>query len=197
MHGGEKRIQRVFKMESGGDADIAGIDAVGEGMLGNIEPSGIIIESQRGGNLLPESPLFFDVKGRALKQITGRLVFGGSQFLDEGNQGGFKLCEQSIALHGGQALFVFVQQGIIRILRPAEIAGFFAAGINNFRQVGGEKGVITLPFGLLPDIERFAVEPGRPDDKFIGQFDAPVIFAAPFTDISSFAGRKFAALYDF
>ena len=80
----------------------------------------------------------FDVKGRTLKQIAGRFVFGGFQFLDEGNQGGFKLREQGIALHRGQALFEFVQQCIIGILRPAEIAGFFAAGINNFGQVGGE-----------------------------------------------------------
>ena len=197
VHGGEKRIQRVFKMESGSNADIAGIDAVGEGMLGNIEPPGVVIEPQRGGNLLTESPLFFDIKRRTLKQIPGRFVFGGFQFSEEGNHRGFELREQGIALHRGQAFFELIQQRIIRILRPAEIAGFFATGINNFPQVGGEECVIALPFSFLPDIERFAVEPGRPDHKFIRQFDAPVVFATPFTDISSFAGRKFASLRNF
>ena len=43
-----------------------------------------------------------------------------------------------IALHRGQAFLELIQQRIIRICRPAEIAGFFAAGIYNFRQVGRE-----------------------------------------------------------
>ena len=186
MDSGKQRMHRVLRQERSGDPGISGIDAVCERMGGYIKPPCIIIESQRSRNLFTEEPLLFDVKGLALEQIVGGFIFRGLQLLQHRDQCCFCLREQLITLYGGQSFFIFIEQGIVRILCAAEIMRLFPHGFYHLLQFGGKKIITILRLRFLPDVKGFTVQGRGPGDKFRGQFDRPFILTFPFPQVRSF-----------
>ena len=139
----------ILLVVMGGNPHVLVVETCGKGMLGFCDAAVAPIDAQNGHDVVRQLALLLQRIGVVEEAVINGLC--GGNLSKQGNQRFPELGKETVQSFYGEALFIFIQQGVIGRQAGVEVTGKLAVEGYDFLQIGG-KGFKIIPIlGVFPN----------------------------------------------
>ena len=176
MKGGEEAVADAVVVEARGHARVAGAEARAERVNGHVEPAGVEVEADGGGDLPGQLVLGGD--GEVAAEHVGRPPAAVGDSADEPDEVAFEAVEDVADAGRRLARLVVVHQGVVELGGVPDALGLALFEADRRRQVRLEARVVVGLAGHHPGVVADDLGAGHLGDQVGRQLGGAVVVAA-------------------